>query len=393
MAGETAVRRSWAAPDPPAAGARGRLVDHLASPEAQRLRLFLTRDRVPYEGVDLDRDPLARLLIAGGAGPAGGPRAAGTGAPAPPAPGERGWRHRVAGPTAPPAPARSRRPPRAGRPARDAALERLLLLVDGVFAIALTLLAVELRLPEAAGHAEGRALLEALLGAWPRVLGFATSFTLLAIYWAVHHRLFQFVRRLDARLLWLSLAQLGCVAFLPFPTAVVGAHPADAVAAGFYFVSVLGTSAAFAALWGYASGGHRLVDPALPPRVVRHYWRLILGGVLAPALLLGLVALGVQRLVSPLLLSYLVVLGYVVLGVLDWREPAAPAARRAARRRRRAPRSRWRAAWRATAAAGARAGRRLRLALSSVSSFSRRCSLRVGRARAWPRGRAPAWGE
>jgi hypothetical protein len=113
--------------------------------------------------------------------------------------------------------------------------------------------------------------------------------------------------------------------------------------------------------------------------------------VLAPALLLGLVALGVQRRVSPLLLSYLVVLGYVALGVLDWRESAAPAARPAARRRRRSSCWSWRAARRSTAAAVTRAGRRLRLAISSSSC---RCSLRVGRARAWLRGErgAPAWG-
>jgi uncharacterized membrane protein len=221
----------------------------------------------------------------------------------------------------PTTPTRSRRPFGLERPARDPALERLLFLVDGVFAIALTLLAVELRLPEAAAHAEGRALLAALLGAWPRVLSFATSFTVIATYWAVHHRLFQFVRRVDARLLWLSLAQLGCIAFLPFPTAVIGEHPADAVAADFYFASVLTTSLVSAGVWWYASAGHRLVDPALPPRVARHYLRLALGAVLGPLLLMGLVALGVQRLVSPLLLSYLVVLGYVVLGLLGWREP------------------------------------------------------------------------
>ncbi|MDQ3810472.1 MAG: TMEM175 family protein [Chloroflexota bacterium] len=205
---------------------------------------------------------------------------------------------------------------------QDAGLHRLLFLVDGVFAIALTLLAVELRLPEATAHAEGPELLTALLATWSRILGFATSFAVLAIFWSVHHRIFQLVRRLDSCLLWLSLLQLACIAFLPFPTAVIGEHPGDAVAGSFYLGAIMVTSVVSFAMWWYASAGHRLVDPSLDPRVIRHYMLLGLGGVVGPALLLGLLALGVQRVISPLILSYVVTLGYVVLGVFGWWEPS-----------------------------------------------------------------------
>ena len=204
---------------------------------------------------------------------------------------------------------------------RDAGLERLTFLVDGVYAIALTLLAVELRLPEMAAHAEGRAVLDALLAAWPRVLGFANSFALIAIYWSAHVSTFHFVRRADSRLVWFSLLKLACVAFLPFPTAIISEHPGDAVAAIFYFGSVSATSLASVLFWWYASAGHRLVDRGLSPRLIRHYRLLILGGVLAPLLMFGLLALGVQRLVSPLLLGSLVTLTYIALGLFDWWEP------------------------------------------------------------------------
>ena len=214
---------------------------------------------------------------------------------------------------------------------RDAALERLLFLVDGVFAIALTLLAVDLRLPEAAAHADGPELFAALLATWPKILGFATSFTLLAVFWSVHHRIFQFIRRLDTGLLWLSLLQLACVAFLPFPTAVIGEHPSDAVAASFYLAAIIVTSLVSVVMWWYASAKHRLVDPSLEPQVIHHYLRLVLGGVVGPGLVLGLVALGVQRVVSPLILSYVVVLAYVVLGVLGWWEPSEHRSRRRTR--------------------------------------------------------------
>jgi uncharacterized membrane protein len=109
-------------------------------------------------------------------------------------------------------------------PERDSRLDRLLTLADGVFAIALTLLAIELTLPEAAADLHGQALLSALLGVWPKLLSYLTSFTMIAVFWQAHHRLFLQVRRFDGVLLWLVFLQLASIAFLPFPTAVVGTH-------------------------------------------------------------------------------------------------------------------------------------------------------------------------
>ena len=88
-------------------------------------------------------------------------------------------------------------------PERDSRLDRLLTLADGVFAIALTLLAIELTLPEAAADLHGQALLSALLGVWPKLLSYLTSFTMIAVFWQAHHRLFLQVRRFDGVLLWL----------------------------------------------------------------------------------------------------------------------------------------------------------------------------------------------
>jgi hypothetical protein len=111
------------------------------------------------------------------------------------------------------------------------------------------------------------------------------------------------------------------VAFLPFPTSVVGGHVSDPVAQQFYLGSLLVTSLAMWATWWYMSSGHRLVDPDLSPRVIRRL-HLISAGV--PAffvVLMALVALGVGRLVNPLVLAYLVAFGGVVLGVVEGREP------------------------------------------------------------------------
>src|ERR671939_206347 len=80
-------------------------------------------------------------------------------------------------------------------PEPDSHLNRLLALADGVFAIALTLLAVELTLPEAAADFHEEALLSALLEAWPKLLSYVISFTMIAVFWQAHHRLFLQVRR------------------------------------------------------------------------------------------------------------------------------------------------------------------------------------------------------
>src|ERR671939_1894780 len=143
-------------------------------------------------------------------------------------------------------------------PERDSRLDRLLALADGVFAISLTLLAIELALPEAAADLHGQALLSALLGMWPKLLSYVTSFTMIAVFWQAHHRLFLQVRRYDGILLWLVFLQLGCIAFFPFPTAVVGEHVGNPVAQEFYYATLLVNGLVWALVRWYATAGHRL---------------------------------------------------------------------------------------------------------------------------------------
>jgi uncharacterized membrane protein len=202
---------------------------------------------------------------------------------------------------------------------RDPRLERLLFLSDGVYAIALTLLAVELVLPESAADLHGGALLDSLLESWPRVLAFLISFTVIANFWVGHNVLFQHVRRFDGGLMWLALLQLLCVAFIPYPTSVIGQHIVDPVAQQFYFATLLLTGLVMATLWLYMNSGRRLVHPDLSQQFVR---RTYLISMILPAILLvlmGLVAVGIGRLINPLLLFALATLSFIVLGILEWR--------------------------------------------------------------------------
>jgi uncharacterized membrane protein len=205
-------------------------------------------------------------------------------------------------------------------PELDLRLQRLLFLSDGVYAIAATLLAIELGLPEAAGDLGGSKLLDSLIDSWPQVLAFVTSFLFIVNFWVGHNMQFHLVRRFDGGLTWLGLAQLFCIAFLPFPTAVVGEHPSDRVAQQFYLGSLMVTGLSMWALWWYMSRKHRLIDHSMSPDDIRHVHVISASIPAVFLLLMVLVALGAGSLVNPLVVAYVVGFAGVVLGIYEGRE-------------------------------------------------------------------------
>ena len=118
------------------------------------------------------------------------------------------------------------------------------------------------------------------------------------------------------------MLQLLCIAFLPFPTAIVGEHVSDPLAQEFYFAAILVTGLATMALWWYSTTGSRLIDPELPSSVIRRFhMTLLVGPVVGSIALTALVGVGIGRLINPLLLQYLFLVGYIMLGVLEGWEP------------------------------------------------------------------------
>jgi uncharacterized membrane protein len=93
-------------------------------------------------------------------------------------------------------------------------------LVDGIFAVAMTLLVIDLRLPEHAHLSGEAALQQALVGLLPNLVSWLISFFVLAIFWVAHHRLFSVVRHVDQTLLWLTIVVLAGASLLPFASAV-----------------------------------------------------------------------------------------------------------------------------------------------------------------------------
>src|SRR4051812_39917638 len=91
---------------------------------------------------------------------------------------------------------------------------------DGVFAIAMTLLVVDLKAPELAQSTPAESVSQ-LLAIWPQVLSLVTSFSVIGVIWLNHHTLFHFLKRVDRAILILNLTLLLCVAFIPYATAVM----------------------------------------------------------------------------------------------------------------------------------------------------------------------------
>lgn len=139
---------------------------------------------------------------------------------------------------------------------RGRALDRAIAFSDGVFAIAITLLVLNFRVPNVSGHSINQKLLDALKddgGLW---LSFALSFLIVARLWMVHHRLSLLLRRIDSRFIVLNLLFLACVVVLPFPTELLGNYGDTITATVLYAAAMTAAGLASTALWQHAWNSH-----------------------------------------------------------------------------------------------------------------------------------------
>ncbi len=144
-------------------------------------------------------------------------------------------------------------------------VERLAFFSDAVFAIAITLLALNVHPPPIVGGVTEEKLGRALVLMLPSVIGFVLSFLVIGIYWRAHHRLFRWVQRYDDRLVAVNLRLLLCVSFIPCPTAFYSQYPGTRTPLLFYCGSLVVTGLANYHLWRYLTQHHNLLDPATPP--------------------------------------------------------------------------------------------------------------------------------
>jgi len=147
-------------------------------------------------------------------------------------------------------------------------LERLVFFSDAVFAIVITLLAIEIRLPSVEGSLSDTELARALLDIWPKYLGYVISFLVVGSFWMSHHRKFRYIQHYDSRLIAMNLLLLMAIGFIPFPTSVLSEY-GNRTATVFYAVMIAVMGVLSAALWWYASHRNRLIDPQIASRLRR----------------------------------------------------------------------------------------------------------------------------
>ena len=153
---------------------------------------------------------------------------------------------------------------------------RLETFADGVFAIAATLLIIDVT-----ADAPGSGLGGALTHAWPQYVAYLVSFVTIGIMWVNHHACLELIDRCDRRFLFINIALLACIAFVPFPTRLVAQHLRDdglRPAALAYGVTLTTTAVCFFAFWFYAAIGRRLIAPGADERMVRGISRSYLPG-------------------------------------------------------------------------------------------------------------------
>ena len=153
-------------------------------------------------------------------------------------------------------------------------LERLILFSDAVFAIAITLLVIEIKIPEIQEKpVTDNAVLHKLAELIPKFVGFLVSFLLIGQYWIVHHRMFSFVINFTDRLIWLNILFLFAIALMPFSTGFYSEYVLRGVVTPviFYTANIALLGLANFLMWRYLSNQKNNLTENLTPALARYF--------------------------------------------------------------------------------------------------------------------------
>jgi uncharacterized membrane protein len=189
----------------------------------------------------------------------------------------------------------------------DKETNRLEAFSDGVFAVAITLLVLNIKpLSDEVLKDGGLVFWQELGRQLPMLLAFVTSFATIGIMWINHHRLFTYIKRSDTGLLLFNLLLLLVIVFIPYPTALVAQqyslNPEKHDAALLYSLTNVILAICFNLLWRYASYHNRLLGKDVDTRAVVAISRQYLGGPLLYLIAFGLAFISVPASIIFLLL-------------------------------------------------------------------------------------------
>ena len=162
---------------------------------------------------------------------------------------------------------------------------RLESLADGLFAIVMTLLVLELSVPVITGSSVSSELTGKLIELWPKVLTYILSFILLGAVWEDHHIMFHYVVRSDGKLAWMNIILLMFVALVPFSTSLLGSYSGTRVAAVIYGINFLIILGMHWLMWRYINREEStLTDKAIGTKYVVRWKKGYLFGCISYAI-------------------------------------------------------------------------------------------------------------
>jgi len=173
---------------------------------------------------------------------------------------------------------------------------------DGVFAIVITLLILDIRFPEVEYNRFG----ETLISVVPRILAYVMSFVIIGLYLVIHHNSMHAIKKTDRGFLWLNILLLLCVSFIPFPTSLVGRYPFQAGPIIFYGLTLIACNAVGYVMLVYVYYHPHLAVAEFSKQYMRSHtpnYVIVNGAYLGAILLAGTFPL----------LSYLIYIAVVIL--------------------------------------------------------------------------------
>lgn len=190
---------------------------------------------------------------------------------------------------------------------------RIETLADGVFAIVMTLLVFDIRVP-IQEQVSQTGLLNALVTLMPNMISYVISFVILGVFWVGHHNQFFYIRRSDRTLLWINIIYMMFVALVPFSAGLLSRYGSDPLSIVVYNLNLIGTGTILFFHWVYAVRDGHLLGHALDPKVDRLVRRRILTPPVFYSLAIIVSLINVQ---IALILDILIPILYVLPSNLD----------------------------------------------------------------------------
>ena len=198
----------------------------------------------------------------------------------------------------------------------------MLALTDGVFAIIITLLVLDIHVPELSAH---ETLGASIVDVRPSFISFVIAFIVAAMQWVGHRDLFTLIRYTDRGIIWLNLLTLFAVCLLPFGSALLSRYYEDPLALRLFGLILMGTSVARTAIWAYATQRPSLIHEPLDRASIRSGLALSVFPVVVYVVAFAIA--GVSPQASLAVYASAPVLYFITITLLRWLAPRGSAER------------------------------------------------------------------